>query len=102
VLGARANVTFWKSELIDFVICQQDAFDPIDCNCSLKRQEYMVSRVMQVCCMNFSFEGFVEVSEYFKELINVFKQMNYSEFESEEFRRQEARAEELISQRAKN
>ena len=57
---------------------------------------------MQVCCMNFSFEGFVEVSEYFKELINVFKQMNYSEFESEEFRRQEARAEELISQRAKN
>ena len=96
------HVTFWKSELIDFVICQQDAFDPIDCNCSLKRQEYMVSRVMQVCCMNFSFEGFVEVSEYFKELINVFKQMNYSEFESEEFRRQEARAEELISQRAKN
>ena len=62
----------------------------------------MVSRVMQVCCMNFSFEGFVEVSEYFKELINVFKQMNYSEFDSEEFRRQEARAEELISQRAKN
>ena len=96
------HVTFWKSELIDFIICQQDAFDPIDCNCSLKRQEYMVSRVMQVCCMNFSFEGFVEVSEYFKELINVFKQMNYSEFESEEFRRQEARAEELISQRAKN
>ena len=26
------HVTFWKSELIDFVICQQDAFDEIDCN----------------------------------------------------------------------
>ena len=96
------HVTFWKSELIDFIICQQDAFDSIDCNCSLERQEFMVRRVMQVCHTEFSFEGFVEVGDFFKELINAFRQMNYAEFDSDEFRKQQAKADELVSQRAKN
>ena len=96
------HVTFWKSELIDFIICQQDAFDSIDCNCSLERQEFMVRRVMQVCHTEFSFEGFVEVGDFFKELINAFRQMNYAEFDSAEFRKQQAKADELVSQRAKN
>ena len=96
------HVTFWKSELIDFIICQQDAFDSIDCNCSLERQEFMVRRVMQVCHTEFSFEGFIEVGDFFKELINAFRQMNYAEFDSDEFRKQQAKADELVSQRAKN
>ena len=96
------HVTFWKSELIDFIICQQDAFDSIDCNCSLERQEYMVRRVMQVCHTDFVFEGFVEVSDFFKELINAFRQMNYAEFNSDEFNKHLAKADELVSQRAKN
>ena len=32
---------FWKSELIDFVILQQDAFDEIDANCPIERQKMM-------------------------------------------------------------
>ncbi|MDE6046117.1 MAG: V-type ATP synthase subunit A, partial [Alistipes sp.] len=32
---------FWKSELIDFVILQQDAFDDIDANCPIERQKMM-------------------------------------------------------------
>ena len=96
------HVTFWKSELIDFVICQQDAFDEIDCNCSLERQHYMVDKVMQICRTEFSFESFTEVSEYFKELINAFKQMNYAVYPSEEFSRNEAQVEALVAQRTKN
>ena len=33
------HVTFWKSELIDFVILQQDAFDEIDAVTPMERQE---------------------------------------------------------------
>ena len=33
------HLTFWKSEVIDFVILQQDAFDDIDSVCPLDRQE---------------------------------------------------------------
>ena len=96
------HITFWKSELIDFVICQQDAFDEIDANCSLERQEYMVDKVMQICRTDFAFEDFVQVGEHFKDLINALKQMSYSVFRSEDFARHEARADELVAQRAKN
>ncbi len=96
------HITFWKSELIDFVICQQDAFDEIDANCSLERQEYMVDKVMQICRTDFAFEDFVQVGEHFKDLINALKQMSYSVFRSEAFARNEARADELVAQRAKN
>lgn len=95
------HVTFWKSELIDFVLLQQDAFDSIDCNTSLERQQYMTERVMRVCETDFAFEGFAEVSGFFKELINAFKQMNYSEWPSEQFSSYEQRLQELINQRAK-
>jgi len=96
------HVTFWKSELIDFVLCQQDAFDEVDCNCPIERQEYMADKVMDICRMEFDFEGFVEVSDFFKELINALRQMNYTLFQSEDFRAAEEKVNALVSQRAKN
>ena len=79
------HVTFWKSELIDFVILQQDAFDAIDSVCPLERQEFMLKKLMGICRADFSFANFTNVSEYFKKLINLFRQMNYSEFKSDKF-----------------
>ena len=79
------HVTFWKSELIDYVILQQDAFDAIDSVCPLDRQGFMLEKIIDICRTDFSFSNFLEVGEYFKKLINLFKQMNYSEFKSEKF-----------------
>lgn len=95
------HITVWKSELIDFIICQQDAFDPVDCNCPIERQEYMVNLVARLCNTDFAFESFSEVGDYFKELINAFRQMSYSLFQSEEFKQAEARVLNLVAQRAK-
>lgn len=88
---------FWKSELIDFVILQQDAFDDIDCVTPLERQEYMLKKVMEVCNQSFNFKDFNEVSTFFKKLINQFKQMNYSEYKSEKFYACENTLDELIN-----
>ena len=79
------HVTFWKSEVIDFVILQQDAFDKIDAVTPLERQEFMLNLVMDICHADFDFNGFVDVMDYFKRIINVCKQMNYSKFHSEDF-----------------
>ena len=95
------HITFWKSELIDFIICQQDAFDAVDCNCPIERQEYMVDLVIRMCNTDFSFDGFSEVGDYFKELINAFRQMSYSIYKSEEFKQAEARVLNLVAQRTK-
>ena len=95
------HITFWKSELIDFIICQQDAFDAVDCNCPIERQEYMVDLVIRMCNTDFSFDGFSEVGDYFKELISAFRQMSYSIYKSEEFKQAEARVLNLVAQRTK-
>ena len=95
------HITFWKSELIDFIICQQDAFDAVDCNCPIERQEYMVDLVVRMCNTDFSFDGFSEVGDYFKELINAFRQMSYSIYKSEEFKQAETRVLNLVAQRTK-
>ncbi|MDR3251151.1 MAG: V-type ATP synthase subunit A [Tannerella sp.] len=79
------HVIFWKSELIDYVILQQDAFDEIDSVCPLERQEFMLKRIIRICRAEQHFDNFIEVSDYFKKLINLFKQMNYSEFKSDKF-----------------
>ena len=80
------HLIFWKSELIDFVILQQDAFDNIDGSTSMARQQYMLNMVLDVVRSDFDFDSFEEVNPYFKRIINAFKQMNYSEFQSGHFK----------------
>jgi V/A-type H+/Na+-transporting ATPase subunit A len=79
------HVQYWKSEVIDFIILQQDAFDDIDQNSPIKRQRYMLEKVLSICDSEFDFQDFEEVSSFFKKAINLLKQMNYSRFESDEF-----------------
>lgn len=76
---------FWKSELIDYVILQQDAFDDIDANCPMERQKFMFKMVLDICGREFEYEGFEDCSVFFKNLINLFRQMNYSQWQSEGF-----------------
>jgi V/A-type H+-transporting ATPase subunit A len=79
------HVTFWKSELIDFVILQQDAFDDIDSVTPMERQEELLNMVTNICHTDFEFDNFNEVMDYFKKMINICKQMNYSAFRSEAY-----------------
>ncbi|MBO4339819.1 MAG: V-type ATP synthase subunit A, partial [Bacteroidales bacterium] len=79
------HVSFWKSELVDFVILQQDAFDAIDALCPLERQQYMLDLVLDICDKDFDFEDFEACRTFFKNLINELRQMNYSPYKSEQF-----------------
>ncbi len=76
---------FWKSELIDFIILQQDAFDKIDSSCPMERQEFMLKKVLEISHNTKDFEHFEECASFYKSIINIMRQMNYSEFHSEEF-----------------
>ncbi len=79
------HVIFWKSEVIDYVILQQDAFDEVDAVTPMERQEDILNIVVDICRTEYKFDGFLEVMDYFKKLINLCKQMNYAEFKSEKF-----------------
>ena len=90
---------FWKSEVIDFVILQQDAFDKIDAVCPLERQRYMLDLVMGICHSDYNFDNFLDVIDYFKRIINLCKQMNYSEFHSEDFENYQKKLNELLAEK---
>lgn len=90
---------FWKAELIDFAILQQDAFDSIDSNTPLKRQKYMLEKVIEVVNTQFDFTDFNHVRDFFKRIINLFKQMNYCEFKSDKFTANETQLHQLITEK---
>ena len=93
------HLTYWKSEVLDSVILQQDAFDKIDCNSPMERQKYMLDKVLEVYRTDFSFDSFEEVNPYFKSMINQLKQMNYSRFRSDEFQGFEQAFYQIIEER---
>ncbi|MBP6230789.1 MAG: V-type ATP synthase subunit A [Paludibacteraceae bacterium] len=93
---------YWKSELIDFIILQQDAFDKIDASCPMNRQKYMLNSILTITDTEFNYKGFEEVGSFFKEMINIYKQMNYSEFQSEKFNQYEKEIETLVSKKQVN
>lgn len=76
---------YWKSELIDFIILQQDAFDAIDSSTPMDRQEFMLNKVLEVCDAPVDFESFEDCSAHYKNIINIMRQMNYSEYKSADF-----------------
>ena len=88
---------FRKSELVDIVILQQDAFDDIDALCPIDRQKYMLELGMGICARDFTFEDFEACRNYFKELIYALRQMNYSEFKSESFYENQETLNNLLS-----
>ena len=90
---------FWKSELVDSVILQQDAFDSIDANCPIERQQMMYNMVLGICRKSFDLADFEECSKFFKELIYMFRQMNYSEWKSEQFDSFKAKIEALVNEK---
>lgn len=90
---------FWKSELIDFVILQQDAFDEIDAVTPMERQEDIVNLVTDICKSDFEFTDFLDVMTYFKRIINVCKQMNYSLYKSKEYEECLVQLNELLAEK---
>lgn len=92
---------FWKSELIDFAFLQQDAFDAIDALCPIERQKYMLDLILDICGRTFEFEDYEKCRSYFKEMINLLRQMNYSEFGSENFNSYREKIQKLLEQNGK-
>ncbi len=95
------HTAFWKSEMIDYAFLQQDAFDEIDALCPIERQKYMMNLIMDICGREFDFDDFEKCREYFKNIIAILRQMNYSEFGSEQFESYRTKLNNLLESNGK-
>lgn len=93
--------TFWKSELLDFVFLQQDAFDAVDSLCPLERQKYMLNLILDICDRKFEFDNFEDCRNFFKEMINDLRQMNYTDFHSEDFEKYNSQLSKFLEENGK-
>ena len=93
------HIQYWKSELIDFTLIQQDSFDEVDQNCPMERQAYMLNLVLNVCHKEFAFDDFEEVRTYFQQMTNKFKQMNFEPYQSDKFKQYEKEIADLIDEK---
>ncbi len=91
------HLLFWRSELLDFILLQQDAFDAVDQFCSVERQAYMTQLLLGICAKPYAYEHFQEVRPHFSAMINACKQMNYAPFKSPAFQKHLSELEELAA-----
>jgi V/A-type H+-transporting ATPase subunit A len=64
----------------------------------MDRQKYMLNKVIGICRQEFDFEDFEQIVSYFKQIINLMKQMNYAPFKDADFNKYEQELEQLLTQ----
>ena len=81
-------VVYLKSVLFDFAYLQQNAFDKEDAYCPLKRQVALFRLIYnRIFKGKFYFKTHDQAREYFLELQNNIKNMNFMPFEGTEYNR---------------
>ena len=89
-------VVYLKSEFLDSVYLQQNAFDKVDAATSPERQKYVTAKIYEILMKDFSFNDREEARRFFDELRQKFIDWNYIEMDSDDFRRQEESINDLI------
>ncbi|MCK5147082.1 V-type ATP synthase subunit A [bacterium] len=87
---------YLKTEFIDAVYLQQNAFDEVDAAASPDRQKYIFSIVIDILKRSFAFEDKEKARSFFYDLRQKFLDWNYSEFESDKFNAMKKTIIELI------
>ena len=90
-------VVYLKAELYDFSYLQQNAFDKEDAYCPLSRQIVQFKLINKIFDTKFHFDTHNEAREFFLNLQNAVKNLNYMSFDSKEYTRARAKIDELIS-----
>lgn len=91
-------IIYLKGELYDFSYLQQNAFDKEDAYCPLKRQIPLFLLINRVFDTEFKFDSHDEARQFFLELQNQLKNMNFMPFQSEQYQKTFAAIEESITQ----
>lgn len=87
---------YLKAELYDFSYLQQNAFDKEDACCPLKRQIELFVLINKIFDTRFKFHSHNSAREFFLELQNQIKNMNFLAYNSDEYRKTFHRIEETI------
>jgi len=91
-------LTYLKSEFLDQVYLQQNAFDEVDGATSRERQSYVFGKVVDMLGLELSFSEKSEALEFFQSLRQDFSNWNYKPWNSDEFKDLEANIDQRMDE----
>jgi len=95
-------IIYLKSEFVDSVYLQQNAFDKVDAATSPERQKYISGKINEILKQNFSFKDKEEARNFFYDMRQKFIDWNYMELHSDEFKEQEKTLHDMLRGMAKD
>lgn len=89
---------YLKSEFIDQVYLQQNAFDPVDGVTSKERQLYVFGFLMGILKIEFAFDEKSDALKFFQVLRQIFINWNYSRWDTDEFKGTESELRQMLEE----
>lgn len=78
-------VTYHKAMLLDIAFLQQDAFDSVDASVPIERQKLILNKLYEILTHEYSFSDKKQAVEYFTNMKNLFKNLNYTASNTSEY-----------------
>jgi V/A-type H+-transporting ATPase subunit A len=91
-------VVWQKATLLDMVYLQQDAFDDVDVSVPLERQRESFHLLKGLVQREYRFKDMDEARKFFTRLTGLYKNLNYSPTESQEYSRYQKEIKELAAE----
>ena len=88
-------VIYQQALFLVMVYLQQDAFDPVDVAVPLERQQESLNRIIELVNTSYHFTDKDAVRDYFTKLTGLFKNLNYSPSNSNEYHDYSEKIEQL-------
>ncbi len=82
--------TYLKQEMLDAVYLQQNSFDLVEANCGIERQRYVTDKLIYVLGSDYELDNKDNARTFFNRLRQKFIDWNYTEFESDDFKKVES------------
>ncbi len=90
-------IVWQKATLLDMVFLQQDAFDEVDASMPLERQLESFQLIKDLIQRNYQFKDKDEVHNIFTQITGLYKNLNYSRSDSQEYQRYRKEIEDLAA-----
>lgn len=91
-------VLYLKGEMLDAVYLQQNSFDLTDANCTRARQRYVTDKLISILGSDYSLASKDDARTFFNRMRQRFINWNYTEFESDAFKKAEAEIDSLYEE----
>ncbi|MCH5316000.1 MAG: V-type ATP synthase subunit A [Eubacterium sp.] len=88
-------IIYLKAEMLDAVYLQQNSFDAIDANCGTARQRYVTDKLICILGSEYAVDSKDDARVLINRMRQKFIDWNYTEFESDDFKRLESEIDAL-------